>query len=522
MKKIFLLILIICANFKIFAQQAETSALYDANITVENAKRHLAVLTSDSLEGRETGKEGNNKAARYIARQFEQLGLKMITPNNSYFQPIIFSNEGWTDAKMIVNNDQILNQSTNFYAIPGQNPLRDDTLSDNNIVFLGYGIDDAAYSDYKGKKVKHKIIVVYTGEPLTGGSISVITKSKTLSAWSTHVNKKLKVAYKKGVKAVIFIDPNYSKNLRANRSKFGRNITGDLENHDTIVTNLYISQETAFKYFREKNDTKTLEKHIADNGKTKRLKLSVPVKLVLHKYFRQLKSQNILGLVEGSDSVLKNEYVIISAHYDHLGKQGDKIYHGADDNGSGTTGVLCLAQALMDAKRAGKNPKRSILLMLMSGEEKGLLGSKYYTTYPILPLDKTVADINIDMIGRIDDIYKTDPNYIYVIGSDKISKDLDTIVRDVNDKFTHLKLDYTHNDENDPNRYYYRSDHYNFAVHGIPVVFYFNGTHADYHQPTDTYDKINFERLITVAKLAYHTAWSVADKPERLRITKKP
>ena len=519
-KKTFFALLIIGATFKTFAQQAETSGIFDANITVENAKRHLSVLTSDSLEGREMGKEGNNKAARYIARQFEQLGLKQITPNNSYFQSIVFSNEGWDNAQMTVNG-QLLQQSTNFYAIPGRNPLRDDTLSDKDIVFLGYGIDDAAYSDYKGRKFKHKIIVIYTGEPLNADSTSVITKTKTVSNWTTNDRKKIETAYKKGVKAIIFIDTNYAKNFRGNRSKFSRNITGNVENSDSLVNNLYISQETAFKIFREKNDKRTLEKHIAEHGKLSRLKLSVPVKLILHKYLRQLKSQNVLGLVEGSDSVLKNEYVIISAHYDHLGKQGDKIYHGADDNGSGTTGVLCLAQALMDAKRAGKNPKRSILLMLMSGEEKGLLGSKYYTTYPILPLAQTVADINIDMIGRIDEIYKTDPNYIYVIGSDKISKDLDTIVREVNDKFTHLKLDYTYNNENDPNRYYYRSDHYNFAVQGIPVVFYFNGTHADYHQPTDTYDKINFERLITVAKLAFHTAWSVADKPERLRIDKK-
>ena len=521
MKKILFALLIVTFINKTFAQQAENSGLFDIDITIANAQRHLAVLTSDSLEGRETGKEGNNKAARYIARQFEQMGLKIITPNNSYFQPIVFSNEGWSDAKMIVNNDQILHQSTEFYAFPGRNPQHEDTLSVKEVIFLGYGIDDKMYSDYKNKNLKNKIILVYTGEPLNADSISSITKTKTPSDWTTDANKKLKTAYKKGVKAVIFIDEHFDKNLRRNRARFSRNITGDVENSDSLVTNLYISQETAFKIFKEKNGKTTLEKYIGDKGKTKSIKLAVPVKLALNKFLRQLKSQNVMGVIEGSDPVLKNEYVIISAHYDHLGKQGDKIYHGADDDGSGTTGVLCMAQAFMDAKKSEKNPKRSILLMLVSGEEKGLLGSKFYTTYPVIPLESTVADINIDMIGRVDDIYKTDPNYIYVIGSDKISKDLDTIVNAANDKYTHLKLDYTYNDEKDPNRYYYRSDHYNFAVHGIPVVFYFNGTHADYHQPTDTYDKINFERLVKVAKLAFHTAWSVADKAERLHIDKK-
>ena len=142
-------------------------------------------------------------------------------------------------------------------------------------------------------------------------------------------------------------------------------------------------------------------------------------------------------------------------------------------------------------------------------------------TYPIFPLEKTVADVNIDMVGRVDEKYKDNPNYIYVIGADKLSTDLHNINEEMNKNYTKLTLDYTYNDENDPNRYYYRSDHYNFAEKGIPAIFYFNGTHDDYHQPSDTIDKINFEKMSTIAKLAFYTAWEIANRDERLKIDSK-
>jgi Zn-dependent M28 family amino/carboxypeptidase len=212
--------------------------------------------------------------------------------------------------------------------------------------------------------------------------------------------------------------------------------------------------------------------------------------------------------------------VVVSAHYDHLGKRGESIYHGADDNGSGTSTVLEITQAMVEAKKKGIGPRRSVLCLLMTGEEKGLLGSKYYVTFPIFPLEKTVADINIDMVGRVDEKYKDNPNYIYVIGADKLSSDLHNINEEVNKTYTNLTLDYTYNDENDPNRYYYRSDHYNFAEQGIPAIFYFNGTHDDYHMPSDTVDKINFEKMAKIGKLAFYTAWEIANRDERIKVDK--
>ena len=230
---------------------------------------------------------------------------------------------------------------------------------------------------------------------------------------------------------------------------------------------------------------------------------------------QKIKGENVLGYIEGSD--LKEELIVITAHYDHLGKHDSLIFNGADDDASGTVAAMEIAEAFMLAKKDGFGPRRSILIMAVSGEEKGLLGSKYYTDHPIFPLENTVANLNIDMIGRIGD-FKEHSNYVYLIGSDMLSTELHDISEEVNEKYTQLELDYTFNKEDDPNRYYYRSDHYNFAKNNIPVIFYFNGIHEDYHKPTDTIEKINFEKIKKISKLIFLTAWELANREERIKL----
>ena len=229
-------------------------------------------------------------------------------------------------------------------------------------------------------------------------------------------------------------------------------------------------------------------------------------------------SENVVAFIKGTEK--PDEIVVISAHLDHEGVKNGEIYNGADDDGSGTVAILEIAEAFKQAADAGKGPKRSILFLHVTGEEKGLLGSKYYTENPIFPLANTVADLNIDMIGRVDDRHKGNPNYVYLIGSDKLSTELHDISEAMNKKYTNIDLDYKYNDDNDPNRFYYRSDHYNFAKHNIPIIFYFNGTHADYHRPTDTPDKINYEMLENRARLVFHTAWEVANRENRVVVDK--
>ena len=230
-------------------------------------------------------------------------------------------------------------------------------------------------------------------------------------------------------------------------------------------------------------------------------------------------SENIWAFIEGSEK--PEEIVVISAHYDHVGVKNGEVYNGADDDGSGTVALMEMAVAFQKAKNEGHGPKRSILILHVTGEEHGLHGSRYYAENPLFPLINTVADVNIDMIGRRDDLHKDSNNYIYVIGSDYLSTDLYNICESVNKEYTKLDLDYKYNDKKDPNRFYYRSDHYNFAKNGIPSVFLFNGTHADYHKASDEVSKIEFDALTKRTQYAFAIAWEIANRKDRLIVDKK-
>ena len=226
-------------------------------------------------------------------------------------------------------------------------------------------------------------------------------------------------------------------------------------------------------------------------------------------------SENVVAFIRGSS--MPDEVLVISSHYDHVGVDEEgNIFNGADDDGSGTVAILEIAEAFVQAQKDGYTPKRSILFLNVTGEEKGLVGSRYYTDEdPIFPLEQTIANLNIDMIGRIGEGMESSGDYVYLIGSDRLSTELHELSEEVNNKYMNLNLDYTFNDENDPNRFYYRSDHYNFAKNDIPIIFYFNGVHEDYHRPTDTPDKIEYDLLEKRAKLIFLTAWEVANRKER-------
>ena len=230
-----------------------------------------------------------------------------------------------------------------------------------------------------------------------------------------------------------------------------------------------------------------------------------------------LLGQNLLGFIEGSD--LKDEIVIVSAHYDHVGMKGTEVYNGADDNASGTSTVLEIAEALQLGKLMKNGPRRSVLCLMMTGEEKGLLGSEYYVENPVYPIKNTIADVNIDMVGRWGEEYQgtTEP-YNYVIGSDRLSMDLHNINEAMNQKYSHMLMDYKYNAEADPNRFYFRSDHYNFAKNGIPAIFFFNGVHEDYHRLTDTPDKIDLKLMETRGRQIFHTVWELANRDQRIQL----
>ncbi len=226
-------------------------------------------------------------------------------------------------------------------------------------------------------------------------------------------------------------------------------------------------------------------------------------------------SENVLAYIEGSEK--PEELIVVSAHLDHVGQDANgNIFNGADDDGSGTVAILMMAHAFQQAVKDGNGPKRSILFLHVTAEEIGLMGSAYYVENPVFPLANTVCNLNIDMIGRITPEKMENPNYIYLIGSNMLSQELQDVSTEVNDKYINLELDYKFDAPNDPNRFYYRSDHYNFAKNNIPVIFYFNGVHEDYHKITDTPDKIEYELLAKRTKLIFLTAWELANREKRI------
>ncbi len=307
-----------------------------------------------------------------------------------------------------------------------------------------------------------------------------------------------------------------SKTTKATATKFANTITAtDLKKHlYKIASNEYegrytgeLGQKKAAKYLKNFYINANIASPLGDTTYFQ----NIPTE-----YLRpNLKpSENVVAFIKGTEK--PDELIVISAHYDHLGMHNGKIYNGADDNGSGTVAILEIAEAFQKAVKNGNGPKRSILFLHVTGEEKGLLGSKFYVTFPIFPLKNTIVNLNIDMIGRVDEKHTNNPNYIYLIGSNRLSTELHNISEEMNSKFTKLYLDYTFNAEDDPNRFYYRSDHYNFAKNNIPALFYFNGIHKDYHKPTDTPDKINYELLAKRTQLIFYTAWEIANRKKRI------
>jgi hypothetical protein len=544
MKLRFLWLLLLVAST--LAAQNDTSNIRKSNLPLEKTKRFydltdptpfmntitapelkalLEVLASKSMEGRETGERGQRKAADFIAQQFKEAGIPPQGDRNTYFQKILLANESWSDLSLKVDETSYKNKAE-FYVYAAFNnkmPL----LNLKELVFIGYGIEDPKYNDYAKADVKGKAVIFFDGEPLAENGYSKITGEMYRSNWSLDWKKKVKLAKDKGATMVFIIDPKFADNLKSNRRAISTGgwkpvaSNSDKQSAD-LVNSIFVSPALGNALLGEKADK--ILATLADGGtdKFKPTKVKAKIEVKMDKESTMLEGSNVFAVIEGIDPQLKKEYVLVTAHYDHLGSPDSTlIYYGADDNGSGSSGVIEIARAFQEARKQGIGPKRTVICMLVSGEEKGLLGSKYYVEFPMYPLDKTVVDVNIDMIGRLDEAHKNNPNYIYVIGSDRLSPDLHEINERENYEHTKLELDYKYNAKDDPNHYYERSDHYNFAEKGIPAIFYFNGTHADYHRPTDTVDKINFDALAKRAQLAFLTAWEVADRPSRIAVEKK-
>jgi len=483
---------------------------YASTITSDELKEMLYTYSSDEFEGRDTGEKGQKLAVEYIKNQYNTLGIKSPLGEDDYFQEVPLLRQSVPQAKIKINGTE-LNSFESHVVLRASGNLE---LKSDQIVYVGFGIDTEAYSDYKGIDVKGKIVLAKSGEPKDSEGNYVTTGDKQETKWTNgrqSLSSKREAAITNGAKALIYMDDflfsryaPYYKRQAASGAK-GRL---SLKNNKDNLLMLLVNEEFG----------KTLYQDVLD--KSQKTVIQTNLQISVENKTEDVNSENVLAFIKGSEK--PEEIVVLSAHLDHIGYYNGEVCNGADDDGSGTVALIEIAEAFKQAKEDGNGVKRSLLFLHVTGEEKGLLGSSYYTDVePIFPLENTVADLNIDMIGRTDPKRtEGDRNYIYLIGSDKLSTELHNISEDVNSKYCNVELDYTYNDENDPNRYYYRSDHYNFAKNNIPVIFYFNGTHDDYHRPSDTPEKIEYDLLENRTRLVFHTAWELANRDERIVVDK--
>ncbi|WP_255478742.1 M28 family peptidase [Rufibacter sp. XAAS-G3-1] len=495
---------------------------YANTITAADMEKYLRVLASDSLEGRETGERGQKMAAEYIANHFKSIGVPgpVKTGSNPYYQTFDLEKSSWGEGYVTVGSKRFT-MGKDFFVL-GASPYQNEETA--QVVFAGYGIDDPAYSDYTNLDVTGKAVVVLAGEPKKADGTYLMSGTDKMSTWSQDARTKAAAATKKGAKSVLVVMGTTDAEFQQMTGRYAGMLTRPsigfgASTAQPRAANIYISPSMAATLLNTKPEQLlNYGASVAKAGKAvaSPYKAATNVKIKTARNKQPLPTENVLGYVEGTD--LKDQLIVISSHYDHEGIKNGVVYNGANDDGSGTVAVMELAQAFAQAKKNGHGPRRSILFLAVTAEEKGLLGSEYYTDHPIFPLENTVADLNIDMIGRHDKEHEGKPDYIYVIGSDKLSSELHAISENANKTYTKLDLDYTFNDPNDPNRFYYRSDHYNFAKHNIPIAFYFNGVHEDYHQPTDDVEKINFPSAEKVARLVFYTAWDLANRTERIKV----
>ena len=492
---------ILITSTNVFAQNAEIQK-YGNRINANDLREYLTILSSDALEGRETGKRGQKMAAAFIRAHFEELGLQGPV-NGEYYQVFDLYTTRPGENYVTVGG----NRFTNFAEVTFYGNSDSGGEISVPLIFAGNGSDEALepLGDIKGKA----ILLVAEAEFPSNERLQLIRSKGVKMIFVSHAKTK--------------VDFDITSNqIKSFSGKRDLSLQKPLSN-SSVPGVFIVSPLMTEKFFGLPRNE--LIKIMEGGYKKNAFKKIKPVEIKYRTYsdLKPITSENVLGFLEGSDK--KEEVIIITAHYDHVGVkkegEGDLINNGADDDGSGTAAVMELAKIFVEAKKDGKGPRRSILFMLVTAEEKGLLGSDYYTQNPVFPLENTVVDLNIDMIGRRDFKHRDSAPYVYVIGADKLSSELNRVSETVNKQYTNLIFDYIYNDVNHPDRLYYRSDHWNFAKKNIPIIFYFDGIHEDYHKPSDEIDKIEFDLLTKRTQCIFYTAWEIANREQRIVPDKK-
>jgi len=504
---------------------ADWSLPYAARITPAGLRADLAVLASDAYAGRATGQPGQQMAADYLARAFKAAGLAGPVPGaaNPYFQAFSLASADPASSVQIGAQTFVVNKD---YYVLVRNPA---TLAAAlQPTFVGYGISTAAYADFApaAPELKGKDLLLLLGEPLTPAGQPLLGPASTYSRVGfAEMSARSPAMYPLGARTTIRIAPSaaaFAQVPLAYGNLFDYHAQLSLPEAPTGAgPNVFIVSPAmgAALLGTTAAGLASYQQAVAQAGRP----VASPFRPVAMQAVAQNKTvatENVLGYLEGTDK--KDEVVVISAHYDHVGVQHGQVYNGADDDASGTASVLALARAFAQAKKDGHGPRRSLLFLANVAEEIGLLGSQYYTQHPVLPLAATVAALHIDMLGRVDSVHQGRGPYVYAIGDDWRSAELRTISEATNQQYGPLALDYSYNNPTNPAHLYRRSDHYNFAKRGVPVIFYTSGLHADYHQPSDDVAHIDFPALAQRSQLIFHTAWALANRDARPALDATP
>ncbi len=517
--------------------QGLTAAGGRSSIDQHDIQEWLTYLASDELGGRAVYTEGLGLAAGYIQRHLQEWGVKPAGDAGGYLQAVHVQGVKTTSRSTVTV--QVGKKIRTFkdgdgIRFPSFVGTR-RTFTVDRIEFAGYGLDapGANYSDLAGRDFRNSA-VVYLGTQapraidadqarrLLSGRGRWLTEQMgalaTIGPVTNAPRPQTSAAESRGSQERI--QPDFTTTQRLDQT-----VAPSVTAEDQFLGFLFSAAPVKYDALKKKAEGREPIAGFRLEGVTLTFNLDADYEVV-----RTQLTQNVVGIVEGSDPELKSTYVAIGAHYDHVGyaeseltsdnkrpgapgrvtvgAERDRIWNGADDDGSGTAGVMAVARAFSQ----GPRPRRSVLFVWHAGEERGLLGSRYYADHPTVPLDRVVAQLNIDMIGRNRDDKPSESNTVYLVGSDRISTELHALNREANRALEPpLTLDYEMNDPADPEQVYFRSDHYSYAAKGIPVIFFTTGLHPDYHANTDDVSKIQFAKLTRVAQLVYETAWRVGN-----------
>jgi hypothetical protein len=503
------------------------------SINTHDLKMHMRFLASDELEGRDIGEPGLQVAARYLAVQAEQLGLQAVDPEGDYMQPYIIEEKAYDREKShvaVTLGDTLVSLNSDpFYVLPA--PSGDQSIIEGDVVFVGYGVnsEEHGYNDFEQVDIHDKVVLMMNRAPMNEeGTRAQFDNSK----WIGMENFQYKMQYiysqepravlmvmdpKSGMRSIEDVNPAIGKYMSKSRGLKAENekpADGRGEQPGMVLIHRSMADQLLASSGKNLEDLQLeIDRNLAPQSF---LLEGVTVKVELHMQTNDLEVYNIFGLIEGSDPLLKDEVVIYVAHYDHLGMDGEgRVFNGADDNTSGTVALIEIAQAFMKEK---KRPKRSVGILWVSAEEIGLFGSEYFAAHPLIPHDRLVAAINLDMVGRtkMEEDEKSSRPGLTIQGGDsvKVIGGLQSkVLMEINERSlaeSGLVGNYQYNNLTDPNRYFFRSDHISFARKDIPVLFYSTGTHRDYHLVSDEEGAIDYDRFLKMTRFCFKAGFNVA------------